>query len=694
MSELNLPELPEDYEYVEQIGSGSQGIVWKILNKNIGTEGRFEVVKILEPLSNQSEELAEKRFCREFQTALDHPNIVRIYSANPVQYFFIMEHLPRGNFHDFIYHPQTPLASMLEGLKQIGEGLYFAHNQGLVHRDLKPENILFSHNMVPKITDFGVAKWCGQQQQRITQTCFSPGTPLYMSPEQWTDPEKVDHRSDIWALGVILYQILNRRPPFLCDEVNALMYATLHKKIPSLNKDIWAGKDGHLARLCAPLCRKALEKNPNNRYQSARDFSHDIESILPSNLSNSEQVFLGPDSFNDETIVDRSLRGKSGQNRYGLILVFLALFFLALSSALFLSQKEKAFDIPDPYEPNNTSQEAYLISEGSYSGFLGKKEEDWFKVLLSGPTTIDLRLKASFSKGDLDLSLYDEHMKLLAESNTSRDEELIQRQVEKTDFVYVLISSYKGGNNNYDLKVKLVAQEQGKLKSKEAIDDRYEPNNEQGEARLMQELSWDGSLRLGDEDWFKIYLYRDAKVSLEVRSLDTLPLHLELHDAAKGKLKVGKVKENKSSVEVVAKRGTILYIRINGATKKKIDYNVVIEMKTQTTHQKNSYEPNNDFSLAQPLKLPKVVSYLGKKDEDWFILHLSPKANKKVQMKMRCSSEGIHLEVYDSENKILGESKKQTLQIKTSLEQVHVRILGASPEIEGWYSLQYREVAE
>lgn len=272
-----MPNLPAGYEYVKELAAGAQGSVWLVLNKNMGVPGRQEAVKVLHQITEKD----RQRFGVEISTLanLSHPNIVTIYYANPQESYFIMEFLEGGTLHTFLHQEDFSLLQGLQILSRVAEGLHFAHSKGLIHRDLKPQNILFTASKIPKITDFGLVKAVTVvPQDGMTAPQISLGTPNYISPEQWEDSKSVDYRSDIWALGVILYQMLARRLPFEGETMANLMYATLMK--PIAPPHLLRADFSPLAVLAEPICMQALSKNREQRPQSALEIAKSLRAVL------------------------------------------------------------------------------------------------------------------------------------------------------------------------------------------------------------------------------------------------------------------------------------------------------------------------------------------------------------------------------------------------------------------------------
>jgi serine/threonine protein kinase len=279
---LYLPPLPAGYQYVKELASGAQGTVWLVLNRNMGDPGRQEAAKLL----RQMGEKEQHRFFREISTLanLNHPNIVTIYYANPKESYFIMEYLAGGSVAQYLKQKNFTLSDGLRVLQQVAEGLDFAHGKQLIHRDLKPANILFSTSLVPKITDFGLAKAKDADEEGITAPQISLGTPHYMSPEQWENSQVVDQRADIWSLGIILYQMLTGRTPFHGLSDANLMYAVLMKPIPLPQKV--NPKLSPLGRMAEAICLKALQKKTEHRYQRAAEMAQALAETLQQQKGN------------------------------------------------------------------------------------------------------------------------------------------------------------------------------------------------------------------------------------------------------------------------------------------------------------------------------------------------------------------------------------------------------------------------
>ncbi|MEK7486349.1 MAG: tetratricopeptide repeat protein [Planctomycetota bacterium] len=275
------------YQILEELARGGMGIVYKvyhpILNKTFA-------LKVLRAGEDASEE-ALKRFHREIQTAakLQHPGIVQITASGQErgQHYFAMEFV-EGKTLEQLLQQKISIRKGLLIIKKTLDALHYAHNQGVIHRDLKPSNIFVDAEGNPKIGDFGLAKdiLLDSASQKLTRTGAIIGTPRYMSPEQVRgEIHEIDTRSDIYAVGVCLYQILTQHCPFEATNHQQLFQKILQEipKIPSRwNPSIHRDLDS--------IVLKALDKNKFKRYQSAKSFALDVERFLEGYLVSAKQL--------------------------------------------------------------------------------------------------------------------------------------------------------------------------------------------------------------------------------------------------------------------------------------------------------------------------------------------------------------------------------------------------------------------
>ncbi len=272
------------FVYEREIGQGSVGIVYLFRDPLIG---RKVAIKVLNPqLQANQRQLFEKHFIQEARAAgrLNHPNIVTVYDADKTGdlLFIVMEYLEGQELREMLSAGhQFSYKQIADMVGRIASALDYAHENGVIHRDIKPANIFISGHSTPKVLDFGIASASRQLtdldatlgQDQLSERRLL-GTPNYMSPEQ-TKSEELDARTDIFSLGVVLYQLLCGQLPFKGNDVHSLLYAIAHSPaIPP--QEIKPDVPLRLARIAA----KALAKKPAERYQRASDMARDLNRFL------------------------------------------------------------------------------------------------------------------------------------------------------------------------------------------------------------------------------------------------------------------------------------------------------------------------------------------------------------------------------------------------------------------------------
>ena len=252
------------YEIVERLGGGGMAVVYRAVQQPLGRE------VALKALSSElfQDEGFVKRFESEAKTLakLDHPNILPIYDFEVLDgtAFLTMPLIKGGTLRDILNHgPLDPLTAW-RYLREIGDGLQHAHDAGIVHRDLKPTNVLIHSDGRAMLADFGLARGAGQPTH-LTTIGLAIGTPGYMAPEQVMGHD-VDKRADIYAMGVLTFEMLTGRLPFIGSNRMEVAYATVNSPLPSA-VNINPSLPDELDQLLA----KVLAKNPDDRPQSVRD---------------------------------------------------------------------------------------------------------------------------------------------------------------------------------------------------------------------------------------------------------------------------------------------------------------------------------------------------------------------------------------------------------------------------------------
>src|SRR6478672_10833823 len=272
------------YEIRAKVGAGGMGEVYRARDEKLNRDVAIKVLPA--ELSENADRL--HRFEQEAQAAgaLNHPNILAIYDvgANGTAPYVVSELLEGESLRDRLDHGPLPHRKAIDYATQIAKGLAAAHDKGIVHRDLKPDNVFVTRDGRVKILDFGLAKMTEPGVTVDAETALAHATPKtsagtvlgtvgYMSPEQ-VRGQTVDHRSDIFSFGVVLYEMLTGQRAFQGDSAVETMNAIL-KEDPAP-----AGNGGQaMPPALDRIVLHCLEKNPEERFQSARDVAFDIESL-------------------------------------------------------------------------------------------------------------------------------------------------------------------------------------------------------------------------------------------------------------------------------------------------------------------------------------------------------------------------------------------------------------------------------
>lgn len=267
------------YEVLGELGQGAMGVVYKARDPLIDRIVAIKTINL--GLALDEKEEYESRFYQEAKAAgrLSHPNIVTIYDVgkNGDVAYIAMEFLQGRELRDIMNEDGLlPITQVLDIAAQVALGLDYAHEHDIVHRDVKPSNVMVVRDGHVKITDFGIARMASSAVQ--TQTGMVLGSPKYMSPEQVTG-KTIDRRSDVFSLGVMLYEMLTGQAPFNGDNVNAIMYQTLNA-IPAPPNSL----NPAVPEMVNFIVAKALAKKMEDRYQNAKDLAVDLRAcreVLP-----------------------------------------------------------------------------------------------------------------------------------------------------------------------------------------------------------------------------------------------------------------------------------------------------------------------------------------------------------------------------------------------------------------------------
>jgi serine/threonine-protein kinase len=271
------PEKLAHFTVLGRIGAGGMGIVYRAKDEKLG---RIVALKVL-PREFEADEVRRKRFMREARAAaaLTHPNIVTVYEIGESlgRVFIAMELVDGRRLRALMNRGPMPVAEALRLMLEIVAGVAKAHAAGVVHRDLKPENTLVTPDSHVKLLDFGLAKQLSAEELVVTRTGEGTilGTPGYMSPEQMQG-RPATPAADVFALGVILYELLTERRPFKGKTVPQLV-CSIDKDVPSAPSRLNPRVPGALDEIVA----RCLSKDPGDRYPDARALLEELSSVTP-----------------------------------------------------------------------------------------------------------------------------------------------------------------------------------------------------------------------------------------------------------------------------------------------------------------------------------------------------------------------------------------------------------------------------
>jgi eukaryotic-like serine/threonine-protein kinase len=273
MSEAKFKQLGR-YNLVSELGRGAMGVVYKAEDPLLNRTVAIKTILLMDDPAARAE--YEARFFQEAKAAggLNHPNLITIHDVGregDVAYM-AMELLEGTELREMMSRGRQPLPFALEAVAQVADGLAHAHEHGVVHRDIKPANIMIMRDRRAKIMDFGIARV--RVSDIRTQTGAILGSPKYLSPEQATG-QPTDLRSDIFSLGVVLHELAAGEPPFSAGTVAQLLQhiANAVPRAPSASNPA-------VPAVLDLIVAKALEKRPDDRYQSAAEFARDVRACL------------------------------------------------------------------------------------------------------------------------------------------------------------------------------------------------------------------------------------------------------------------------------------------------------------------------------------------------------------------------------------------------------------------------------
>lgn len=272
------------YEIIAELGEGGMATVYRAFDPRF----RREVALKILPARFLDDPAFRGRFEREAQSvaALEHPAIVPVYDFGETenQPYLVMRLMTGGSLAERLEKGPLSLSEISRIFQRLASALDAAHRHGIIHRDLKPANILFDQYDEPYLADFGIVKWAGEGDvtKALTGTGAAVGTPAYMSPEQ-VQGQDLDGRSDVYALGVILFEMLSGKRPYEATTPMALAVKHVTEPIPKLEGQ-------HVPSACQTLINQAMAKNPDERYKTAAAFAQALQSVAGGHYPNPDPV--------------------------------------------------------------------------------------------------------------------------------------------------------------------------------------------------------------------------------------------------------------------------------------------------------------------------------------------------------------------------------------------------------------------
>jgi serine/threonine protein kinase/ABC-type sugar transport system substrate-binding protein len=419
------------YEIIAQLGHGGMADVYRARQT---TMNREVAMKVLSNTLTRDQKFID-RFTREVQTIarLEHSNIVPVYEhANTPDgiTYLTMRYLKGGTLADLIKERGAlPLALVDSLLQQIASALDYAHQNGVIHRDIKPSNVLLDEQQNAYLADFGLAR-TGEKDfaQTLTEAGVMIGTPTYIAPELIQE-DVADKRSDLYSLGVVLYEMVTGRPPFTGDSVFAIMQAHLNRQPPrpsTLRVDLSAGVERVLL--------KAIHKNPTHRYQSALEMADDLRRAVQSHVPTL------PGAANMQTILVRT--GAFARSRPRLFGLGVLLAVLLVFGLFTLPRLNQANDTETPSaQPtlaanDSTPTTLFTPTPMPYADEADRPDVGRVESLQNTPDEVRLaieRLRGSFI-GIMPCSLKTDYHSSLASAARTRANELgINAEVEDSE---------------------------------------------------------------------------------------------------------------------------------------------------------------------------------------------------------------------------------------------------------------------
>jgi len=325
LARMAIPTKIGRYEIKSELGRGGMATVYCAFDPRFDREVAIKVL----PREMMHDPQFRARFEREIKmvAGLEHLSIVPVYDVGDEdgQPYFVMRYMTGGSLSDLIAHGKISVEDTARIVEKIAKGLNYAHKKGIIHRDLKPDNILFAENGEPFISDFGVAKLT-ESTGNLTGSGVI-GTPAYMSPEQAQGIE-IDGRSDVYGLGVIIYQMLSGQQPYNADTPMGVVVKHITEPVPDILSMVPS-----LPLDMDEIIKLSMAKDKNKRYATAIDLAKALNKIAFGNEGNFTSITNTGIRFNKTPA--QSSRAKTGLTVAGIIFVVAVIGFFLLSNQLF-----------------------------------------------------------------------------------------------------------------------------------------------------------------------------------------------------------------------------------------------------------------------------------------------------------------------------------------------------------------------
>jgi serine/threonine-protein kinase len=266
------------YSLLRLLGRGSMGLVFEALHRDTGARVALKILDLIASLDPARAAQEKARFEREARACAGlprHPNIVSVTGAGSAdgRFYLEMEFIDGRPMNEWRRQAAPPLRRQVELLRDVALALDHIHRHGIIHRDLKPENVLVDAAGRPHVTDFGLARILGDESSVTTGSGLLVGTPAYVSPEQAVQPRSADHRTDLYSMGVMLYEVLTGLLPFTGRSTVSLLMSVMNDPVPPPSSTPQARAQGGIDARMDAICLKALAKKPEDRHSDAASFA-------------------------------------------------------------------------------------------------------------------------------------------------------------------------------------------------------------------------------------------------------------------------------------------------------------------------------------------------------------------------------------------------------------------------------------